>query len=373
MTRRAAVGGGRHSPGWPARALLQTAVAALVVVAPTARAEARLAGSARLWTGAGFDSNAVRDFTRPSALGTTKADAYLFALGEAEGVARVGPVRLLGGWDLTGRKYLGVSDPRTLAEDSVWLAMQGEATVGFLERFAVGVAGRLRDRHGGGRDYTDASGEVVVDFADGGASVRARVGARRFRFWPRFVYSFFGPEFGLEARYRFDRRHSVWLGGSYAPRTYNSLTNEDPAFPGAPMATRADSFVVAQVGYSYRGPFQVSASYAYVDQTSNSWGETWRRHRLQATAGFRLPWDFTLLASLALQLSSFPDGVFLSADLQVVNDDETGSSLQVKLVRPLLPWLELDLRYSAFVNYFPQNDFFYLRQLVSLGVSVALE
>ena len=75
------------------------------------------------------------------------------------------------------------------------------------------------------------------------------------------------------------------------------------------------------MAYSYRGPFQLTASYGYSEQLSNSYGESIQRHRLGVTAGFRLPWELTLLAAGTLQFTRFPDGVYLTEELQIAEDD----------------------------------------------------
>ena len=78
-----------------------------------------------------------------------------------------------------------------------------------------------------------------------------------------------------------------------------------------------------------------------------------------------------VLATGALQLTQTPDGVYLSPDLQVVEDDENSSSVTLKIVRPIREHFELDVRYALYVNSLPDAQFFYLRQVISAGVSVS--
>ena len=90
------------------------------------------------------------------------------------------------------------------------------------------------DRHGT-RELTQA----FIDFLPTPAiDVRLKVGATRFLFWPRFAYSYSGPTGDLSARYRFDRRHSVSLFGSFNPRTYNGNVNPRPEEAETPVLRR---------------------------------------------------------------------------------------------------------------------------------------
>ncbi len=340
----------------------------MVVLAGLAGA-ADVDGRARVWVGPGFDSNARRDFVSPGY--PTAADAFLYGLGQLEGQVTFDTgFRLQGSYDVAGRKFLLLP-----SEDTVLQALQVEALYGLSRIFNVGVFGRARDRRGAQRDYSDLQGGLAIDFLpDPHVDVRLAVAAHRFLYWDRFAYSWWGPDAQLTARYRFDRRHSLSVSGLYNPRTYNAVAVPHPPADGDPPPpdqTRSDVAFGAGVTYSYRGPFHLSGGYSYFDQTSNSLGETVRRHRFSMTLGLHLPWDLTLLAAGALQLASYPDGVYLAPELNVLEDDENASSVSVKLVRPLVAHLELDLRYAFFHNVLPNNGFVYQRHVVSIGLALS--
>lgn len=342
-------------------------VTCVLVLASCAARAADFRGAGRIWAGLGFDSNARRDYT--SAGSPTPSDGFAFGLGHLQGALTFAErFRLLGSYDLAGRKFLLAPSEDTVVQDA-----NLELTAAVGRTLALGVLGRARDRRGAERDYSDLVGGLVLDFLPSDElDVRVTFGAHRFLFWQRFAYSYFGPEGTLSARYRFNRRHSVAVFGSFMPRTYNANATPPPVEGAPPPAImRADSFLTAGVTYAYRGPFQVAASYGYFDQTSNSYGETIRRHRLSVTGGVQLPLSVTLLSSLTAQFSNFPQGVYLSPELTVVEDDETASSLTVKLVRPLSKRVDLDVRYAGYLNFLPQNDFRYLRHVVSAGVAVS--
>ena len=340
----------------------------ILLLATTGASAVEFQGRARLWLGPALDTNARRDFVSPEV--SPQPDIFLYGLGQLEGLLRLGDrVRLIGSYDISGRKFFLLP-----TEDTVVQSAQLEGTVSFAKYFAFGISGRARDRRGAERDYTDLQGGALLDFQpDPAVDLRVQINAHRFLFYDRFAYSFWGPDGTISARYRFNRRHSISAFGAYNPRTYNGIARVRPGPEGSeppPDVTRADTVFGGGLSYSYRGPFHFTFSYSYMDQTSNSFGESVKRHRLNATAGFRLPWELTLLTSLTWQPAIFPEGVYLSPDLTVLEEDENVSSLTLKLVKPLNKWLDLDLRYAGFLGFLPQNDFLYLRHVFSVGLAM---
>jgi hypothetical protein len=348
--------------------VVRQALTFVSLLVATSASAADFQGRARLWVGPAYDSNAPRDFVSASV--ATQPDLFLFGLAQLEGVLRVGErFRFQGSYDLSGRKF--IFQPR---EDTLVQAAQLEGTVAFANYFAFGLSGRGRDRRGAERDYTDLQGGALLDFFPSPkVELRVQVNAHRFWFYNRPEYGFFGPDGTFSARYRFDRRHSVSVFGAFNPRLYDGDARNRPLPEGSeepPARRREDAVFGAGLTYAFRGPFHFSFSYSYFDQTSNSYGESIKRHRLNATGGFRLPWELTLLTSLTWQPSIFPEGVFLSPELTVLEEDENVSSLTVKLVKPLGKYVDLDVRYAGFLGFLPENDFVYVRHVVSAGVAV---
>jgi hypothetical protein len=174
----------------------------------------------------------------------------------------------------------------------------------------------------------------------------------------------------LSVRYRASKRHVFNAFGSFEPRRFNANTHADPNDPEPPPpVTRTDSFFVVGASYSYKGPFVLNVGYSYLDSTSNSFGETLRRHRLTATVGVRLPWKLMLMASGALQLANYPEGIYSAAEIPLVEDDENASSVTLKLVRPIDDRLDVDLRAALYGNNFPTEGYIYRRGLVQLGLT----
>ena len=340
---------------------------ALVLLLWSAAAQAvELQGSARAWVGSGLDTNPRRDFVAPG--GQTPTDVALHALAQLEGALLWQRALLAATYEAGGRKFVLVPSEDTVVQNA---AIDAEA---WLTR-GLGVGARLRgrDRRGAERSYTDLGADALVLLApDRPLEASGRVGAHRFLFWERFAYSFFGPSFGFQARYRFTRRHAVSTHLDYEPRTYNAEAAPNPGLDGAPApGTRRDGWLTVGLAYSYRGGWAFTGGYDFLEQSSNSFGESVRWHRLSLSVGVPLFWKLTLLGNAALQLAQYPDGIYLATDLLVL-DDENQSQVSLKLLRPLGDFFELDLRWALYFNALPRNELTYLRTTVTLGLAFRL-
>lgn len=342
----------------------------LLALGAVAARAADVKGDARVWLGAGIDTNPRRDFTSEGNF--TPYDAFAAVVASGNAVVQTQWGRLYGTYDLGARKFFRYPSEDTLVQSA---ALDGAVLLG--RSVAVGIRGKARDRRGAERDYSDLTGELYLEYVpDPAVSVKAHFGAHRFLYWNRFSASFWGPGMGAAAQYRFNRRHSVSLFAEAEPRSYNAnaCLKADDTSMGVICVTdpvpprRQDTYFSVGLGYTYRGPLVVSMQYAYLDSTSNSYGETYRRHRFSGTAGVRLPLGFTLLAAAAVQIAQYPDGVFLSSDLITLEDDENANNVSLKLVHPLGRHFDLDFKYSVYFNKLLRNDLTYLRMVGSVGI-----
>jgi hypothetical protein len=318
-------------------------------------------------------------------------DTVVSGLGSLEGRATFESAQLLGRYDVGARKY--VLNP---TEDAAAQSAEGEASVALGRSVGLGVLGRGRDRRPGSRAYSDLAGQTFVDFVpDANLSLRAFAGAHRFIYWQAFRHSFGATELGATVRYRIDRRHSLHVFGELGVRRHNAAAQARDDTLAAETGTcvgtqpldyrRKDSLLRAGVGWSLRGPVPLSLTYSYTDDASNSFGESWRQHRLSGSAGFRLPWEFTLLAQLSLQLADYPDGIFLSPELVVEEDSENFNAFSLKLARPIAQAIDLEGKWALYYSRLPQARLdgacqpsqespaaghVYLRQLFWLGATL---
>lgn len=349
-------------------------VGLLIVAGAGAGGAARAAdlrGQGSLSFGAGYDSNAARAFVIPGQ--PTSGDGLVSGILNLEGAARGERWSVRGLYDAGGRKFVTIPSEDTLVQNA-----QLDGRLVPIERLELGALVRVRDRRGADRTYTHLVADAVASVAPSAAwTIGLRGGGERFWYRSRPEAGFVAPVVTLTAQVRFLKRHALYAAASYAPRSYDGLANLRPTTTTPPdpdtlppRPRRRDGVVAASLTYAWRGPIFVSASYQYLDQWSNSFGEALRRHRLSLMAAVRLPWQVTLLGSGAVHLSSYPDGLFLSSDIQVAEDDENGSTFAVKLVRPLWRRVDVELRYAFYANSMPRNEFVYERHVGTAGFAL---
>lgn len=324
-------------------------------------AAAETSGGLRLSLGGGYDSNARRDYESVGAQG----DGFAFLTGAGNLLLNAGRGQAAAAYELGMRQFFTLSSASVAAQSAT---AEGLFLLG--PSWAVGLAGRGKDRRGGDRDYSDFAANAFVEWATTRAlDLRVEAGARRFVYRPLFDYSFKATEFAAEARYRFDRRHSISLLGELGLRYYNGDARADPALdpPPSPLQ-RHDVAFLAGLSYRYRGPVALSLSYHYGRADSNSFGETNYHHRLLATAGMRVFWELTVLAQAAIQVIRYPEGKSSSPELLLLEDDNQ-DSISLKLLRPLSSHLDAELFYGLYHANLPQNGLTYLRQVAWIGIA----
>ncbi|QRK13038.1 hypothetical protein JQX13_25240 [Archangium violaceum] len=347
----------------PLKRLLSALVVSSLMLAGGAHA-ADVEGKLRVTGRMMLDGNAPRDFTKGHTRAST-SDLVFGLLAAAEGRYTEDRWQLVGRYDGGGRKYLGFSNEDVLVQAA---ALEGSLALG--SSLGVGVEGRAKDRRGGSRAYTDLAASAFVEYApDTRLSLRLRAGAHRFLYHRDFSASFGGPEVGFLARYRLVRRHALTVSGEYGSRRYHSSVRYPPGTTPEWTGRREDGALMASVGYSYKGPLALGLSYSYQETSSNSFGESVQRHRLSGTAGVRLPWKLTLMAQGSLGLNRYPDGVYLSPEIILLEDDEAQNTLSLKLARPLSTRVDLEFSYAMYGTRLPRNDLFYFRQVAGVGLT----
>jgi hypothetical protein len=316
-------------------------------------------GDVQLSTQAGYDSNVRRDYDQVG----TVSDAEVSLVGSAEGRVQGDSTQAFGAYDVGLRKFLQYPSEDTLAQ-----AVNGETSWRASPHWTLGVQTRGKDRRGGERDYTDLMANAFAEWKpDLAVTVRGWAGAHRFLYWDAFNYSYDAPELGFSGRWRLDRHHALFASADVGPRTYNGLLNLSSGDVGTQV--RQDTAWNVTAGYAYRGPFTASVSYNFFAQRSNSYGESMTRHRLVATGGFRLPWKLYALVEGALQYTVFPNGIYLSPEILLVEDDENTSALSAKLVRPLDEHVDAEAHGGVYYDQLPDNGLTYFRAVAWVGLS----
>ncbi|GMU04452.1 hypothetical protein ASNO1_07040 [Corallococcus caeni] len=356
--------GQAHGPEYGARVLDRRLLPLLFALAlpwgggaRAAEWQGSLRGTGRLLV----DSNAPRDFSDGATHGPG-TDLALSALGVAEGKGTGERAQVVGRYELGGRKYVDYANEDTLVQAG---ALEGSFALG--TEWGVGAEGHAKDRRGGSRAYSDLGASLFAEYApDVRLALRMRLGARRFVYRPDHTADFGGPEVGVLGRYRLSPRHTLSVFGEWGSRRYGPFARPFPGVSTSP-GRRQDGALVAGAGYTYRGPVKLSLTYAFQEVSSNSFGETALRHRLTGSAGVRLPWRVTLLAQGTLGLARYPDGIFLSPEIVLVEEDEGQNSLSLKLARPVSARVDLELSWGLWSTRLPRNGLSYTRQVFGVG------
>ena len=261
----------------------------------------------------------------------------------------------MGRYELGGRKYV-----KYTTEDVLIQAAALEASTALGTQLGLGVEGRAKDRRGG-RGTTRISARTPSSSTCRTCGWRSgcAVGAHRFVYRPDSRASFGNPEWSFLGRYRFNRRHSLSVFGEYGARRYSAEARPPPQRDEASPGRREDGALSAGASYAYKGPLALGLTYTYQVISSNSFGETVLRHRLSGSAGLRLPWNLTLLMQGGLGVSRYPDGIFLSPEIILVEEDEGQNSLSLKLARPVSAHLDAELSYGLYSTSLPRNELSY--------------
>ncbi|MFN7133345.1 MAG: hypothetical protein ACK4N5_14800 [Myxococcales bacterium] len=327
----------------------------------------KLAGT--LSSGPGIDTNPRRTLGEDVGLfdGT---DAFLYLTGN--GRARLA---LDDHHALTARLELGSKKFLTALGEDV-LALDGGVGYGYqIDRWLVGIetGGKVRRSRAGDRDYSDVLAEGFADYLfDDALSLRVTLGGRGFSFPDNPLQTSLGPQLGVSGRYQLSRRHGFSAGLGGAPRFYESTARlPDGSFDASTF--RRDRQLWAQVGYGYRGAIGVQTGLSFMQQASNSFGESTERYRAFAALSTTLPFDVYAMVQGALQFIRYPDGIFLAREL-LLQDDEAQSSLAAKLSWPFHERFDVEAKYGLYWVRLPNeavNDpsLNYLRQTLNLGVA----
>ena len=328
-------------------------------------------GALRLSTSAGADTNPARTFqcsgNQPDQCSGPQADGFLSMVGSAQGEYLQPWAQFIGSYELGVRKFFSGS-----SNDLVAQSANGELFFPVAGPWSAGLEARAKDRRGGGQEYTDLVGSAFIELSlNKDLVIRVRGGGHRFIYRSYFPYSFKSTEFGFRARYLINKRHSAFLFGEGGPRMFNATAEPNPTTEApADPPLRQDFAVIAGIGYRYHGPLSLIFSYSYGRFTSNSFGQTAFRHRVTATAGIRLPRHWNLLVDGTLQFTTFPDKIFSSPNLLLV-DDENLNSLSLKFVHPLSAHWDFEVHAGAYHARLPGQKvtYEYLRAVAGIGVT----
>jgi hypothetical protein len=319
----------------------------------------------------GYDSNVYRNFE------DVTYDPSLPGNGEIIGD---GFLQLDGDLDLVGRPWAHQQTELTAQLGSrLFLTQSPEDTVVGQATLTHNIALTrklvLRFDASGKDKWVDDDDRAYADYGGGvGLSIGPfwrtrldlRAGYLAFDYFPDSDFSEQGPVFSATVISSPWRKQTIFAGYRLLPQFYQGPQIYYP--DGTTSGQRFDWYHVVSAGYSWQGPVVLSATYSFIYDNSNAYGESLLRHRVEVLAGFSLPWELYLVATGALQFTSFPGGLYLSPELLLLEDDDDLDEISVKISRDLGKGFGLEARYGYYRNDLQQNGLTYERQVAYVGV-----
>lgn len=136
---------------------------------------------------------------------------------------------------------------------------------------------------------------------------------------------------------------------------------------------RADLEPHASLQLTYTGALIIDARYQLASNRSNSFGQSYVRQRLEASATHELPFGIVGTLRLVLQLTQFVDPLLLSRDVGLLSiDDENRNMASLRLSRELGGGFTLETRAALYRNEFATEELGFARTTVYLGLVVRL-
>lgn len=188
-------------------------------------------------------------------------------------------------------------------------------------------------------------------------------------------YSYNSSVVGLLTTYNIDESLSLNLNylfrhidyDSYAFKKLGNL-DEDMLLTTRTENKRVDINHNFVLGLTYESDILFSISYNPEINNSNSAGESVFRQRFQISTTSLLFYKIYLNILLSFMISSFKDGILISDQLLLINDNENRNYIIFKLSRDIFKNMVLEIKYSyyysEFSNYFTQ----FSRNVISTGL-----
>lgn len=345
----------------------------------------------------GYDSNAKRvPYELPGALSNDKdpsavlpavvGDSFLQASGALSASARTRGLllRLDGALGAklfadTARPMLdgGVSYPRareaTRTDEERMMVAEGRALLMGMLPYDIGARlqtrAKLRAQASGSRSYGYERTELVLTKALP-FDLLARVGlsGQVFHSADLPLFSSFGGGLDGGLTWRFGERESLDLALGALELAYPFAR----AQPEDDDVRRLDLPLHGSLVFTSARRIFVSGGYVVVRNLSNAFAESYTRYRLFGIVGFRLPAEVTVSTRGAVQLTQYDEGVSLSRQYFLQEDDESQNSLSLLVTRPFLGGLVLEAQLAWYGNELARGGVKFSRTTAAVGLRAEL-
>ncbi len=292
---------------------------------------------------------------------------------------------------IVGDRDVSVEDVTLLAGDLRWVHSIGERPV--AAGFAVSAidAFPLDDDYGA-RTFRNLAADFVIN-AHAGEDYRFNLGfgARQFRYKPLtdpvHLFNWAGPaadarlDLVLWQSANHARSLELATTAGFEARTYESRAFVNACAPSAPPSpactaptglARRDRAARAGAELTYVGTYVASLGYQLTVIDSNSYGQSFARHRVLASGTVSLGAYYLSLLAI-LQIDQYLDGLLVEADLQHQEftniEDENRSSAQFHISRKVTEAWSVEGRVAYWRNILGNTmDLSFSRGLAYAGV-----
>lgn len=225
------------------------------------------------------------------------------------------------------------------------------------------------------RSYTIHRADVGASIAVWGPfSIRPSIYGAGFHGVGTPQFSSAASGLGLGGSARLTAQERIDLSGDMGLRVYPFAypVDDEGNIAGPISGRRVDAPFRATLSFSSARLLFLNVSYTILRNASNSFGESFTRHRLRALVGARLPALVTLSAQGSLQVTTYDQGVSVGQRLFLADDDESQNVLQIKLSRPLLEGIAIEGRVAFFGNELAREGVRFSRTTLSIGLRANL-
>ncbi len=346
----------------------------------------------------GYDSNAKRvpyavsselaaDATETGTLlPAVVGDAYLQASGGLSATTRVRGVFLRLDGALGAKLFSDLQRPAR-SDDASHLPLR-EATRTDRERMLVAEAGallagtlpydidvrletqgKLRAQASGARTYGYERTDLLLSRElPAGLVLHGGIAGQVFHSLDLPTFSSFGggASAGLSWRPSARERFTLSLGALQLAYPFARAQPEDD------VIRRLDLPLHGSLVFTSARRVFVSLGYVVVRNNSNAFAESYTRHRLFGILGFRLPADVTVSTRGAVQVTQYDEGLSLSRQYFLQEDDESQNSLSLLVTRPFLGGLHLEGQLAWYGNELARGGVKFSRTTATVGVRAEL-
>ncbi len=225
------------------------------------------------------------------------------------------------------------------------------------------------------QDYTILRPYFNLNFKINGFFLKLATGFETFIFDFNDNYSYEAPLTGFLTMLKIDDNLNLNINyifkyeffDSYAYKKAGNL-DSDSLLTEKTQKKTADTNHNILLRLNYESDILLSLSYNPEINISNSIGESVFRQRFQLSVASQIFLDIYINILLSFMVSSFKDGILISDQILLINDNENRNYVIIKLSREIVKNLMLEIKYSYFYSEFSNYTTSFSRYTIASGL-----